>query len=132
MRAMVFEGLADLALLEEARYRFKFDDDALRAALGVTDKNAFRQWRHRNFVPLDIRPRLLQILSGPADEKQRQTELLRLVDAVRAGIQGQVADPSSEQSPGPAQDAQPGAGRQKRHIGPTPGTDSRGRVRKPG
>jgi hypothetical protein len=89
MTAPAFDALADLSLLEEARSRYKFDDAALRKALGVTDKNAFRQWRHRNAVPLDIRPKLLVIVAvvGATPQEAQLTHALNLMGATVAWVE---------------------------------------------
>lgn len=78
-----------MALLEEARFRLRYDEEALQAQLKVTAVT-IRSWRNRHAIPEEYRPVLLQIIEDRLrpDEKERirveerLDEILRMVRGI--------------------------------------------------
>jgi hypothetical protein len=74
----MYEGLADLALLEEAWARL--GAEALFRALGI-QANTINLWRRRHRIPAARRPELLALIAAHPSEREAQERIQRLQKA---------------------------------------------------
>lgn len=86
-RDVIFEQLSDLAVLEEARARLRYDDEALFTACGVSAKNTLNVWRTRKGIPAEHRRVLLKIINDRLrpDELERQG-MERRIESILAHV----------------------------------------------